>query len=322
MNRKADLLYRLGEPLAAGMYENENAPIVERYGLGLRRYFEHATPPPDTARLYPAPESNLWQLAGNFVRFNYSFSLRIDAEGLRKFGEETLADPFERNLLDRVIEELRYFGSNLIPPRYAIGGAGYTHSVLNYRRILREGLKAYRKRVAAMPPSPLRNALADTLAGITGFLRRSPGDIAECAEHPAHDFRSAMRSFYFFYALDGCDSAGRFDDYVGEYYRSEPDAIEWVEELFRAVDLHDGWHFIHSAKYPDFTRICLRAQKLRRPNSGLLVEPDMQLRKYPEGPITPKRSPAPQGWRSGRPNAARSSGRCSRHSQSISSPKL
>ena len=86
-----------------------------------------------------------------------------------------------------------------------------------------------------------------------------------------------MRSFYFFYALDGCDSAGRFDDYVGEYYRGEPDAIEWVEELFRAVDLHDGWHFIHSAKYPDFTRICLRAQKLRRPNSGLLVEPDMTV---------------------------------------------
>lgn len=275
MNRKADILYRLGEPLAAGMYENENASVVERYGLGLRRYFEHATPPPDTARLYPAPESDLWRLAGNFVRFNYSFSLGIDAEGLRKCGEETLADPFERNLLDRIIEELRFFGSNLIPPRYAIGGAGYTHSVLNYRRILRDGLKTYRNRVAAMPSSPLRNALTDTLAGISGFLRRAPGDIARCAEHPAHDFRSAMRSFNFFFALDGYDSAGRFDDYVGEYYRGEPDAQEWVEELFRAVDLHDGWHFIHSVKYPEFTRICLRAQKLRRPNSGLLVEPDM-----------------------------------------------
>lgn len=39
MNRKAEVLYKLGEPLAAGMYEDENASIVERYGRGLRRYF-------------------------------------------------------------------------------------------------------------------------------------------------------------------------------------------------------------------------------------------------------------------------------------------
>ena len=274
MNRKAEILYRLGEPLAAGMYENENATFVERYGLGLRRYFEHAVPPPETGKLYPAPEQDIWRLAGNFVRYHIAYSFECDFDGLRKFGREKLSDPFELNLLDRIIEELRFFRSCQIPPRYQIGGDGWTHSVLNYRRILHDGLKTYRRRVAAMSPSPLRRALTDTLAGITNFLHRAPGDIEKCAMAPAHDFYSAMRSFNFFYALDQYDSAGRFDDYMGEYYRGEADAQEWVDELFRAVDLHIGWHFLHSGKYPAFTKICLRAQKYCRPNAGIVIEPD------------------------------------------------
>ena len=274
MNRKADILYRLGEPLAAGMFEHENASIVERYGLGLRRYFEHAVPPPETGKLYPAPEQDIWRLAGRFVRFHYSFSLECDYEGLREYGGKLLNDPFERNLLDRIIEELQFFRSSTIPPRYRIGGDGWTHTVLNYRRILREGLKTYCERVDAMSPSPLRHALSDTLAGIADFLRRAPGDIEMCAFSPAHDFYSAMRSFNFFFALDQYDSAGRFDDCMGEYFRGEPDAQAWIEELYRAVDLHGGWHFLHTGKYPAFTKLCLRAQKLRRPNAGILIEPD------------------------------------------------
>ncbi|MGE4564380.1 MAG: glycine radical domain-containing protein, partial [Victivallaceae bacterium] len=81
-------------------------------------------------------------------------------------------------------------------------------------------------------------------------------------------------SFGFFYALDGYDSAGRFDEYLGEYFRDEPDAEAWLAELYRMVDLQGGWHFIHTGRNPEFTRRCLRAQTLRRPNSGLLVGPD------------------------------------------------
>ncbi len=271
MNRKAEILYRLKEPLAAGMFEDENASIVERYGRGLRRYFENAAPPPENGLLYPAPEDSLWGLAGKFVRFDYSYSFSINADGLRELGGEALADPFEKRLLDRAVDELCFWRSNLIPQRYTVGGGGFTHSILNYRRILKEGLGGYRKRVDAMKKSPLRAALRDTLAGIEGFLDRTPGTIRRDVTAGARDFHSAMRSFNFFFALDGYDSAGRFDDYMGEYYRGEEDAQIYVEELFRAVDLHNGWHFIHTARYPEFTRICLRAQKLRRPNSGLLA---------------------------------------------------
>lgn len=274
MNRKAEILYRLGEPFAAGLFEQENSTMIERYGLALRRYFEHAAPLPEAGRLYPAPGQNIWKQGGRFVNFYTPYSIDCDCDGLLEFGRRTLTDPFELNLLDRIIEELRFLRTSLIPPRFTVGGDGYTHSVLNYRRILHDGLRGYCKRVAAMSASPLRRALLDTLKGIRDFLHRSPGDIERCVMNPARDFYSAMRSFNFFFALDMYDSAGRFDDYMGEFYRGEPDAQQWVEELYQAVDLYSGWHFLHSGRYPAFTAICLRAQKLRRPNSGIIIDPD------------------------------------------------
>ncbi len=273
MNRKAEVLYKLGEPLAAGMYEDENASIVERYGRGLRRYFEHAEAPPEIGLLYPTLGQNIWRLSGCFVRYHYAFSIDIDATGLRNLGGELLSDPFEKDLLESIINELTFFRSCQIAPRYRIGGNGWTHTVLNYRRILKEGLRSYIRRVGSMPASPLKKALKDTLAGLDHFLKRSPGRLRDEVMNPAADFRSAMRSFNFIFALDAYDSAGRFDDYIGEYYRGESDAAEYVEELFQTVDIQQGWHFLHTAKYPEFTAICLRAQKFSRPNSGLLINP-------------------------------------------------
>ncbi len=271
MNRKAEIFYRLGEPLPAGMFEIENATVVERYGRGLRRYFEHAVPPPaESGHLYPAPSHDIWRLAGQYVLPDYSFSYNVRWD-IWNHADKIITDPFEHKLLEKAVRELNYFRTNLVPDRFAIGGNGFTHSILNYRRILKDGLKTYRQRVHDMPEGPLRNALIDVLAGITDFLKRCPGDIAECAENPAKDFYSAMKSFNFFYALDGYDSAGRFDDYMGGYYNGEADAQEWLEELYQAVDNHSGWHFIHTGKYPEFTKLCIQAHKVRRPNAGLLL---------------------------------------------------
>jgi formate C-acetyltransferase len=259
MNRKAEILYKLGESLAAGMYEDENASIAERYGRGLRRYFEHAGPPPENGLLYPTLKQNIWRLSVCHVRFHYSYSFHIDADGLRRAGEERLDDPFEKELLERIIGELTFFRSSLIAPRYRIGGNGWTHTVLNYPRILREGLGRYIERVNAMSASPLKKALQDTLKGICSFLKRSPGTIRDEVMNPAADFRSAIRSFNFFFALDAYDSAGRFDDYLGEYYQGEKDASAYLEELFQTMDIHCGWHLLHTSKYPEFTALCLKA---------------------------------------------------------------
>ncbi len=273
MNRKAEILRKLGEPMAAGMFEDENASIVERFGRGLRRYFEYAVPPPEIGLLYPTLEQNIWRLGGESVRFDYSYSIQVDANGLRSRGNETLGDPFEKVLLERAIGELNFFRTQLIAPRYALGGSGFTHSILNYRRILKEGLGNYIARVGAMSDSALKSALCDTLAGLTGFLDRAPGNIREDVMAPARDFRSAMRCFNFFYALDEYDSAGRFDDYMGEYYHGEAEAADYLAELFRSTDLHNGWHFTYSGKFSEFTELCIRSQKLRRPNSGALITP-------------------------------------------------
>ncbi len=275
MNRKAEILYKMGEFLAGGMYEREGDSIEERYALGIRRYFEHAIPPPDTGILYPAPEHDIWHLNGKYVRWHYAFGFNIDEQGLYEAGKEMLTDPFELHLLGYIIEELRYLRSYRISPAHGVGGKGWTHTVLNYPRMLKEGLSGYIARVNRMPDGSLKNALQDTLAGITDFLDRSPGNIRNEVMAPAKDFRHAMRSFNFFFALDSYDSAGRFDDYMGAYYRGETEAPELLRELFRAVELHDGWHLLYTVKYPEFTLICLQNQHFLRPNSGLLVRPDM-----------------------------------------------
>ena len=274
MNRKAEILYRLGEFLGGGMFEREGGSIVERYALGLRRYFEHAVPPPESGLLYPAPEHDIWRLNGKFIRWHYAFSFEIDEAGLREAGRAVLTDPFELAMLNCCIEELKFFRTPLIDPRHGIGGRGWTHTVLNYPRVLKDGLGGYIDRVSRMPAGPLKNALQDTLAGITDFLDRAPGNIREEVMTPARDFRHAMRSFNFFFALDSYDSAGRFDDYMGSYYRGEPDAPELIRELFRAMELHSGWHLLYTVKHPEFTLLCLRNQLFSRPNSGLLVRPD------------------------------------------------
>ena len=88
MNIQAAVPYKLGEYLGAGMFENESATIVERYALGIRRYFENVTPPQETGLLYPAPEDLIWSLGGKYIRYHYSNSLDVDGNGLYEYGKK------------------------------------------------------------------------------------------------------------------------------------------------------------------------------------------------------------------------------------------
>ncbi len=273
MNRKAELFRELGEPLAAGMFEEENAPLIERYGRGLRRALESFLPAAYSGRLYPTGAGSLWAQSGDAVRFHASNSLQLDSSRLRSKFSRINTD-FDRALLEQGVRELEYLTSGLIPGRFAIGGGSWTHSILNYRRILAEGLDGHRRRVEEMADSPLRHALLDTLAGIDAALEQTPREVAEAFRHPATDFYSAMRSFNFAAALDSYDSFGRFDACLGRFYRGESDAEAWIAEFYETIDRQDGWHMLHSGKYPDFTRLCIRTQRLRRPNSGMLITPE------------------------------------------------
>lgn len=271
MNNKAELLYRLGEPLAAGMFEHENAPLPERYGLGICRYFEHVTPPEEDGLLYPGEDCKIWKLADCAISFNYSFSIAIDEKKLRAKAENFALTAFEKTLLNSVIDELKFFLTCHIAPRHMVGGAGWTHSILNYRRILKEGLGMYCERVENMKDSPLKKGLQYTLDGICDFLKRAPGTICDDVMNPAHDFKSAMRCFTFISSLDQYDSIGRFDDYMGEYFHGEPEVPAYLDALFHTFDVQGGWHMLYTNKYPEFTALCLKAQKYSRPNSGFLI---------------------------------------------------
>ena len=129
MNPKAEILYRLGEFLGAGMYERENDTIVERYGLGLRRYFENSVPPPANGLLYPAPEQNIWSLGSKYITYHYAYGISIDDEGFRNCARQNLTDPFELDLAESIIDELKYFCHVGISTKHSVGGIGWTHTV-------------------------------------------------------------------------------------------------------------------------------------------------------------------------------------------------
>jgi len=55
---------------------------------------------------------------------------------------------------------------------HTIGGAGYTHSFINYRRILKDGLIGYRTRVEALAEGDFKDAMLILLDGIEAFRER------------------------------------------------------------------------------------------------------------------------------------------------------
>jgi hypothetical protein len=105
--------------------------------------------------------------------YNYSYS--FGGGGLEEYLLEC-ADESERQVLRRIIAELNEIQHKPIPPRFMVGGAGYTHSIINYERVLKEGLNSYAKRIEQKlnnPETPEKrvyyHALKEVLDAIVDF---------------------------------------------------------------------------------------------------------------------------------------------------------
>jgi formate C-acetyltransferase len=157
---------------------------------------------------------------------------------------------------------MRDLGANLnvMKTPHTVGGRGYTHSVPNYGRVVREGLSEHAHRIAQnLALAQQRNdveriefylGLQDVLAGIERwhqrileFLRTSPpaplhnlverGEDKEARRKrlvaayeqvpwkPARDFFEAMVAYNFTYYLDDCDNPGRVDLELFPYYERD-----------------------------------------------------------------------------------------------------
>lgn len=273
-------LLAANEPYAAGLMEFPERGPMYRYSNALVRDWEHARMQPyEGGALYPCGKCMGKYNTDIAVRPDYSYTFEIRTP-------ELLRSKVDEECYEAVMTE-----KNLVsgfPTPHTVGGAGYTHSFLNYGRILRDGICGYRMRVKALPESDFRDGLLRLLEGIEGYRQRILAHLRECenvypgliealehADEPPRTLYEALVLWNFVYYVDGCDDIGRLDKHLLRFHNGE-DIVEWLHEFYTHVDANDGWSGALGPEYNALTLQCIRAcHSIRRPSLQLRVTPDM-----------------------------------------------
>jgi formate C-acetyltransferase len=271
-------LLELKEYFGAGLFEEPNEPMINRITRGLRREMEFVNLAHwEGSPFYPEGISKLWRTP--IISFHYSSSISYNRSAMLKL-IASQKDPQIISSLQEVDGELRNYNQagESIEPKYALGGRGYTHSIPNFRRILKEGLNSYENRIllnlnkskneSEDSKIEFYKSLKDLLIGIHTFHNRCiekirNSDIEEYSIkdallsalkqvpfYPARSFYEAILATNFIFYLDGCDSLGRFDQDLYPYYEHDKQirkieynkALSLVRLFFRNIDINDGWN--------------------------------------------------------------------------------
>ncbi|NLO73940.1 MAG: hypothetical protein GX100_07525, partial [candidate division WS1 bacterium] len=270
-----ELLHQAEEHFAAGFMADPEEALIIRVARGLLEYWRACDLPPyESTRLYPMPVRGgpeAWPLyAGDYALvFHYCLGVRYDAEVMaRKLAE---APPEMRAALQALEAEFR--------DRPGFGG--WTHSILHFGRILKEGLDGYRQRILAAQAQPATiqdaerqdfyAALLLTLEGLEILRARvrervkeaAPADAETAARREtllaalqkvpfrrAQSFAEAAIATNFLFYADGSDDLGRFDQFMWPYYERSRDAgeitpdeaREWIREQWEAMDRATAWN--------------------------------------------------------------------------------
>ena len=200
---------------------------------------------------------------------------------------------------------------------HVVGGAGYTHCVPNYERVVREGLNGYARRVAkGLEEAEQRGdaeridfyrGMQDVFEGIRAWHARLLERLEEstAAIHgqtravlervpfePASNFVEAVLSYNFVFYLDGCDNPGRLDHVLFPYYEhdlkhgrtSRNEALRLLREFTDNVCVNGGWSAAiggtgpdGSPAYNELTILCMQAVHGKH-------RPNYELRVRPDMP--------------------------------------
>ena len=265
----------INEYYASGFYEEPTAAPFVRFSRAIRRYLEKRPLPAYNGQaLYPCGPLSV----DTCVNYNFSHTVRVNWEELEK------KDLIAAQALRQDLSGFRI----LMPPEHTVGGAMFTHSFPNFRRIVREGLNSYQSRIEQMEDDDLRRGLLDVIAGIRAAHTRALELVKEnyadtqlysalekVPFNPADTLYEAIVCWNFIYYMDGCDNIGHLDADLIDFYKGE-DMTEVFRCLFRNVDANNGWSGALGPNYNALTLQCLRACKgIRRPSLELRVTPDM-----------------------------------------------
>ncbi len=286
------VLDRLGEHFAAGYFELPSASPMRRWSRAVRRRLEkRSLASYDGQLLYPSGPRILRSSKENrIVEPSYSFTWAVNLDALRS--ALLAADSEEAVALNRLGDAMRDLTKALSvwDSPHTVGGRGYTHSIPNYGRVLREGLEAHVARVeigleVAFSESDLDKidfyvGLQDVLIGIRGWHSRimamledwASADPGQCRRRdallgalrqvpfqPARSFYEAVVAYNFVFYLDDCDNLGRLDRELDPYYAPDQDsgavtraeALALLQAFTDNVCANDAWSAAIGGTLPD-----------------------------------------------------------------------
>lgn len=262
MDLLSEKLYKAKEWYAGGLFEKPEKAAFYRYSLAYCRYLENVPLAEYRGgKLYPCGKKYTEEYA---VCPDYPYTFFVDYKILEQKGNIGL-------------EEIRKEDEALvrIDSVHTVGGAGYTHGTPNYKRIAREGLNSYVKRIERLPEGEFRSGLLLTVEGIRAYWQRArnylQGKAPECLLtalekvpfEPAENLYEALVCFNFIYYMDFCDNIGILDaDLIG-FYRGE-NCEEIFGEMFDNININEGWTATIGGEYNDLTEQILRAIRCRR----------------------------------------------------------
>ena len=274
-----DFFKSIGEPFAAGLFENEDQARIIRYANALKHFWAAAKMPSyDGGMLYPC--------SVNVFNFDKSIAFRPHYSNTYHLEEKALKAKSEKAY--EVIAKETSLVKTFYESPHTVGGMGWTHSFPNYKKVLTLGLDSYKERIAALPKGDFKEGMLTLLEGIDIYHSRcisllkeqnAPQELLYALERmpykPAQSIYEALVSINFIYYIDGCDDIGPLDKLLFPYYKGE-NIVDLLRELFRHIDENDGWSGTLGPDYNDITVMCLQAiQNGRRPNMQLLVKDDM-----------------------------------------------
>lgn len=278
MNDHVQYMLRIGEPFAAGLLEFAEGPLPMTFCRAYRRYYETCPiiyragaplfPAGITTHPYRTAKADGTETE-TYVYPHYAHQYWINWPRLEQ------KDAHAAEIMREYATRFRYAGE-------------WNHSMLNYKRILAEGIDRYEERLLAREESDFRTALLDLIDGLRTYHRRAlealpamgaPRELTDALARvpfaPARTAYEAIVSLNFCLSLDGWDNVGRLDSILEPYYRGE-DMRPWLTCMMQSMQENDRWSITLGPDYSDVTRQALEASVgLARPLTQLRVTADM-----------------------------------------------
>ncbi|MFC1737112.1 glycyl radical enzyme domain-containing protein [Candidatus Hydrogenedentota bacterium] len=266
----SQILLKHGLRSAAIFYEHKNEPLMRRASRVTRACMEE-TPLPayNGTRLYPLGKWNPFlpnddpHEHGLAIAFTGRYTYKREA-----FAQlvQSIDDEFEQLILQRIARDMNVYTTDPGPARYFHAGH---HWIMNYPRILNEGLEGYMARLIDHESKAENEekrvfyaALRDTLEGLITVTRRGvdylkslpsqngAGNLERLIKglervpiQPARNFYEALLSAHFITQF-GCLEPGRIDKYLYPYYTKDltegritpAEAKELLDEFLGNID--------------------------------------------------------------------------------------